>query len=62
MRKKLAALLLALAGVAGFAAGTLLAPTPAEAACKQICCARSDGSLYCITCCQAPCPTIYCPP
>ena len=59
MRKKLAALLLTLAGLAGFAAGSLLAPAPAEAACKQICC---PGTTYCVTCCQAPCPTITCPP
>lgn len=59
MRKRLATLLLVLAGIVGFAAGTVLAPQPAEAACKVICC---PGTTHCITCCQAPCPTLVCPP
>ena len=58
MRKKLATVLLVLAGFAGFAAGSLLAPDNAEAACKLICC--PDG--HCITCCHSPCPTLYCGP
>jgi len=58
MRKRLATILLALAGLAGFAAGSVLAVQPAEASCKLICCPGG----YCITCCQSPCPTIVCPP
>lgn len=56
MRKKLIALSFALAAAA--VASGLFQPQPAEAACKRICC--PDGP--CITCCQAPCPTIVCPP
>lgn len=55
MLRKLLLLTLALAATVGL---SLSEPRPAEAACKRICC--PDGP--CITCCQAPCPTIVCPP
>ena len=57
MRKKLLLLLVALAATAGLG---LFADRPAEAACKKICCPGDPPA--CITCCQAPCPTIVCPP
>lgn len=59
MRKRVATLILTLAGVLGFTFGLLLAPAPADAACKLICC---PGGTHCIECCQAPCPTLVCPP
>jgi len=59
VRKRLAACIVALVALFGFLAGTFAAPSPAEAACKVICC---PGGIHCITCCQAPCPTLVCPP
>ena len=59
MRKRLATVLLVLAGFAGFAAGSLLVPGNAEASCKVQCCPGTD---ICFVCCQAPCPTYVCPP
>lgn len=57
MKKKLLMLTLAL----GSAVAASLAVPQAEAACKQICCWTETGPA-CVTCCQAPCPTIVCPP
>lgn len=59
MKKKILMLTLAL-GAAAAASGLFTAPR-AEAACKQICCWTETGPA-CVTCCQAPCPTIVCPP
>lgn len=58
MKKRLAAWIVALVAAVGFLAGMFATPQPAEAACKLICCPNG----YCVTCCQTPCPTIYCPP
>jgi hypothetical protein len=55
MLRKLLFLTLALAATAGL---SLTDVRPAEAACKKICCPGG----FCVTCCQAPCPTIVCPP
>ena len=55
MLRKLLFLTLALAATLGL---SLTDVRPAEAACKKICCPGG----YCVTCCQAPCPTIVCPP
>ena len=57
MKKKLLMLTLALSA----AAAASVAVPQAEAACKKICCWTESGPV-CVTCCQAPCPTIVCPP
>lgn len=58
MRSRMTAWIVTLVGIFAFAAGMFAAPAPAEAACKLICCPGGP----CITCCQAPCPTLVCPP
>ncbi len=56
LRAKLTFLVLALAATTA----SLISTPQAEAACKRICCPGDPPA--CITCCQAPGPTIVCPP